>query len=80
MHYSKPDIVFEDFCLCTSIASNCYLRVPDGVQQIGPGGIAAGKFVVFQNETQGCNLLVTSGVWEGYCYHNPTEFNNVFNS
>jgi hypothetical protein len=76
--YSKPDLVFENFSLSTSIAAPCALRVPDGVERVGQGGIAAGMFAVFQNSTQGCNLIVKSGVWDGYCYHNPVEFNNIF--
>ena len=76
--YSKPDIVFESFSLSTSVASNCLIYAPS--QPSGIGAIQAGMFTVFQNSTQGCIVQVTTGVWEGFCYHNPSDFNNLFNS
>lgn len=78
--YSKPGIVFESFSLSTSITSGCIITADQTVEAIGTGGIKAGKLVVFQNDAQGCITKVSSGWLNGFCYHNPVEFNNLFHS
>lgn len=81
--YSKPDIVFEDFSLSTSVASNCSIKAPANAPSVGNGAIqitVAGMmtFNIFVNETQGCNWFEEDGEWDGFCYHNPGEFNMLF--
>lgn len=81
--YSKPDILFENFSLSTSVAANCSIKDQNGATLVGPGAIevlVAGmqKFVIFQNDTQGCSWYEEDGEWNGFCYHNPGEFNMLF--
>lgn len=76
--YSKPNIVFESFSLCTSIAVGCLIVAPG--EKVGTGGVQAGPFVVFQNETQGCVMLIENGYLNGFCYHNPADYNNLYYS
>lgn len=83
--YSKPEIIFEDFTLDDNIASNCESIVGNATKGscavIGTGGIAifdgnVGAVCVF---TPG-DYNQESDKWDGFCYHVPTEYNNLFNS
>ena len=80
--YSKPDIAFESFSLSTSIAGNCEVKTDTkgggecGYPMDGLGML----FVVGMNV---CNVPITdeqSLKYNGFCYHVPTEKNNLFNS
>ena len=79
--YSKPQIMFENFALSTSIAATCEvinstptlnscsyidLRDPTGLQ-------------VFMTGIGGCTRKEDDGEYNGICYHNPSD-NNLFNS
>lgn len=83
-HYKAPEILFEDFALSDSIAGTC-----DGIvgnpskgscAVLGTGGIS-----VFSEGIRGCDfkpedLGGINDEWDGFCYHVPTEYNNLFNS
>ena len=84
--YSKPDIAFESFSLSTSIAGNCEVKT-----DTKSGGECAypmdGLGNVFLTTIHACRGVggtpITdeqSLVFNGFCYHVPTENRNLFNS
>lgn len=78
--YTKPEIVFEDFSLCTSIAAGCerIINNPAAAQC----GLIWGFGVIFVTDVTGCLKKVVDGSPEcdSICYHVPFDTNNVFNS
>lgn len=78
--YTKPDIVFEDFSLSTSIAGACetVLSTPTS----GTCAVQFGRLMVFTDQVSGCAKKVVDGSedYNKLCYHVPTEANNVFTS
>ncbi len=77
--YQKPEIVFEDFSLSTSITAGCEFvngnHGPDACGIVTRGG------VVFTEELTGvCTVVPEDGMYNSFCYHNPTDSNNVFAS
>ena len=82
--YSKPVIVFEDFSLTTSIAGDCERLV--GNPSKGTCGIpGSGGINVFSSTvtgTSGCTIWDSDNddVYDGFCYHVPTEAYTLFNS
>lgn len=82
--YKKPRIVFEDFTLSTNIAGTCESIVGNPSKGtcavIGTGGID-----MFDGMVGACvytpeDMGGTADEWDGFCYHVPTEYNNLFNS
>jgi hypothetical protein len=83
--YSKPIVVFENFSLSTNIAGTCESIVGNPSKGtcavLGTGGIA-----VFTSEMSGICFFTPTDMggeedkWDGFCYHVPTEYNNLFNS
>lgn len=82
--YSKPEIIFEDFTLSENIAGTCEGIVGNPAKGtcavIGTGGIA-----MFNGSVDACDYKPedmggTEDQWDGFCYHVPTEYNNLFNS
>jgi hypothetical protein len=83
--YSKPEIMFEDFSLSTNVAAGCEMKIHNSVEgtcaYFGSGGV-----VVFTDKLTAC--VYTPGEmggtnpdeWDGFCYHVPTDKNNLFNS
>lgn len=79
-NYSKPEIVFEDFSLCTSIAANCeFKNNGPSSNQCGyqPEGL---PYTIFLTGMSGCARKYTDGGYNGICYHVPSEDSNLFNS
>lgn len=76
--YVKPYIVFEDFSMSTNIAGDCELDTPEPSSAQSCGYPIKGS-VVFVEGAQ-CTYKPQGGVYNGYCYHVPTENNNLFNS
>lgn len=83
--YSKPEIMFEDFTLSENIAGNCESIVGNPTKGtcavLGTGGIAifdgnVGAVCVFKPE----DLDGEPDMYDKFCYHVPTEYNNLFNS
>lgn len=85
--YTKPQIYFEDFSPSTNIAADCESIVGNASKGtcavIGTGGIAifdgnvgGGKVCAFTP----ADLEQEADKWDGFCYHVPTEYNNLFNS
>ena len=81
--YTKPDIMFEDFTLNTSIAAGCE-KIIDG--KLGgacgmPWNMGGINTFVFTEGVHGCKVEVIDGsIGDGFCYHNPSDSNNLFNS
>lgn len=78
--YSKPYIVFDSFTLSTSIAGGCERKT--NLQGPDACGVKWGHSIIFTNALYGCKSVVAdnSDKYDGLCYHNPYESNNVFNS
>ncbi len=77
--YSKPEIMFEDFSLSVNVAAGCEEKIHNSAAgtcaYVGSGGI-----IVFTDTMTACVFTPSDGQWDGFCYHVPTEGNNLFNS
>lgn len=82
--YMKPEIMFEDFSLNTSIAANCEGIVNNANKGtcavIGTGDIYMFSGTVSQCDFKPEDMGGEEDKWDGFCYHVPTEYNNLFNS
>ena len=78
--YSKPEIMFEDFTLSTSVAS-CEVPAESMMYECAVEFIP-GVMYLFDGQVSGCTTPVEDGSEEdnGICYHVPTPSNNVFGS
>lgn len=79
--YSKPEIMFEDFTLCTSIASGCEIIIPTPIS--GTCGYAyegGNGDTLFTTNVAGCITKMSDDESNGFCYHIPVQTNNLFNS
>lgn len=75
--YSKPDIIFEDFAMTTSISS-CDVKA--GFYS-GDCGVQLTPFIfVFTEDANGCNAKYKDGEYNSICYHVPYDGNQVFGS
>ena len=82
--YSKPEIVFENFSLTTSIAGNCehiYTFARDICSIPDENGLGMN---IFSTGVAGTTCVIDgspdSKTYDGFCYHIPTETNNLFTS
>lgn len=78
--YTKPEILFEDFSLSTSITAGCDLDTPMPSYEENCGYPMQGGKIVFVDGIQACTYKPQGGVYNGFCYHNPTDQTNLFNS
>ena len=78
--YEKPEIVFENFSLSTSIAAGC--EKTTALQYGGTCGIRWGHSTIFTSDVDQCSTKVIDGdtAYNGLCYHVPNADYNVFNS
>lgn len=76
--YTKPQIIFENFSLSTSIAAGCELETNHFSKGEACGYPTRGG-IVFVEGTQ-CNSYPQDGAYNGFCYHVPHESSNLFNS
>lgn len=82
--YSKPEIMFEDFTMSTSIAVGCEGIVGNPTKGSCAVLTSSGDKIftstvgecVFKPSDMGSN----DDTWDGFCYHVPVEYNNLFNS
>ena len=79
--YTKPQILFEDFALSTSISAGCELETPEPsyFENCGYNVDPRLPDIIFLQGTQ-CNRYPDDGLYNGFCYHNPTDAANLFNS
>ena len=77
--YNKPDVVFESFSLNTSVAANCALEANFSM---GACGFEfTDTMTIFIDYTQGCTTIDTNNKYgDLVCYHNPADWNRLFNS
>lgn len=82
--YEKPQIYIENFSLDTTIAGDCEGKVGNPTRGIcpvkGTGGID-----MFSGTVTACvykpeDMGGKEDEWDGFCYHVPTEYSNLFNS
>ena len=74
--YSKPEIQFEDFSICNSIAANCAMLANSTVETCKVEVDYAGdKMEVFANGI--CDFAYPKDV---VCYHVPGPTYNIFAS
>lgn len=75
--YAKPDILFDSFSMCTSIAS---CEVTAAFQSGGCGVEMAVGITMFTEAVNDCNWKQEDREYDGLCYHVPLEAYNVFGS
>ena len=83
--YVKPDIVFESFMLCTSLASTCDYSAHNAMYQCPyEEEWDGGTIAIFTSNMLDCDYPSSGLNGEVYddriCYHNPSNMSNVFGS
>ncbi len=82
--YTKPQIMFESFTLCTNIAAGCAKGADGHADFHSCGFFFEGVGEIFTADWLGCriNEVVTgvNGDYNGICYDVPIENQNLFNS
>lgn len=78
--YRKPEIMFENFAIATSIASGCGTITK--LMGENACGYQPPRFteVVFTSEISQCTNIEDDGDYNGICYHNPTDGFDLFTS
>ena len=76
--YTKPMVIVEHFSLMTNIAAGCELDTPLPSSEAACGYPTRGG-IVFVEGTE-CTSVPQDGMYNGFCYHNPGDNNNLFNS
>ena len=78
--YTAPKIYFESFTMSTNIAGDCDVMASNPAKYVCSVVNAERQELFFGgNLVSGCSTYVEDG-YEGYCYFNPTETTNLFNS
>lgn len=82
--YVKPEIMFESFTLSTNIARDCEGEPVNNATKGTCGIPGSGGDFLFTDGVSGCTIdwkgLTGVDDYNGLCYHNPTDNNNLFNS
>ncbi|MBO5322836.1 MAG: hypothetical protein J6A88_01880 [Oscillospiraceae bacterium] len=83
--YEKPQILFESFSVSTNIAGDCEGNPVGNPSRGSCPVISSSGDRIFDTAAHGCDYTPTQmggvdDMWDGYCYHVPTEYNNLFNS
>ena len=81
--YTKPEIYFENFTLSTNIASNCDRPFSLQAQFVCaiPDANNLGMGIFDPNRGGGCVIPGDQdAMYDGFCYHVPTENNMLFMS
>lgn len=80
--YLKPEIMFESFTLSENIAGNCELKTNLPSSDAGCGYPTRGGVVFVEQIISACDTPPNNGgdVHDGFCYHNPSDGSNLFNS
>ena len=83
--YEKPVIIIENFTLSTNIAGDC--EKPFNLQAQFVCGIPddfglGADFYIFDTSAGGTCKVDGTGeeMYDGFCYHIPSETNELFNS
>ena len=75
--YSKPEILFEDFSLSTSITAGCEFTEANSTQDVC--GYPTRDGMVFVSDVPGCKFVQPDNN-DTLCYHVPDANHNIFNS
>lgn len=75
--YVKPDIIFDDFTLSTTIAAGCERQTDTPSSNMC--GVEFGGMTLFTSAVLACTTEVDDG-FNDICYHNPSDILNLFNS
>ena len=77
--YSKPQIMFEDFTLCTNIAAGC-AYTEDVVPTMGEPdcGVKVDEWIIFANGV--CQYGFDDGSYNNICYYVPNSSTILFGS
>lgn len=81
--YEKPQIMFEDFTLSTNIAAGCEVKTDtqaNGTCAYTTVDEFLGAVNIFLEGISACTTKAAGGEYNGFCYHNPYDSNNLFNS
>lgn len=82
--YSKPQIVIENFTLSTNVAGDCEQPYTLQAQFICaiPDTSGAGLNLFSTAFSGDCNVdgNGNTATYDGFCYHIPSEKNQLFNS
>ena len=82
--YVKPHIFFDNFSLSEGIGGSCESIVGNATKGncavVGTGDIYMFNDAVYQCEYNPEDMGGKADEWDGFCYHVPTEYNNLFNS
>ena len=77
--YKKPLVLFDNFSLSTNIAAGCGVSTNFGVDQCGYQFTVG--IVIFTQANNGCEKKISPGEnYNGICYHNPSDTNNLYSS
>lgn len=82
--YSKPSILIENFTLSTNIAGNC--EKPYGLHEQFACGVpddnGCGEIIFSLDVGSNCTVegIGDKHIYDGFCYHVPSETNQLFAS
>lgn len=77
--YTKPEIMFEDFSLSTSIAAGCEVGAHHTENACAYENEDFGEFIFTEGLTV-CTTTYPDGAYNGLCYHVPEDTMNIFAS
>lgn len=82
--YEKPMIIIENFSLSTTIAGDCESIVGNPTKGTC-AVLGTGNIPMFSGSIDACDFTPEDmgGVadeWDGFCYHIPMDYKNLFNS
>lgn len=77
--YKKPEIIFEDFSLSTSIALGCEFGAHHA-EYLCAYEDEYLEAVIFTETISACTTKMQDGVYNGLCYHVPSDQTNIFAS
>lgn len=82
--YTAPQILFESFSMSTNIAGDCE-SIIDTQAKGTCAVLSSGNIAIFDGSVSACfftpeGMGQAKDTWDGFCYHVPTEYNNLFNS
>ena len=77
--YVSPEIMYEDFSLSSNIAVGCEFTEINATQDVCAYESDLGS-VFTDSVGAACAFKPQDGIYDGLCYHVPTEASNIFNS
>lgn len=78
--YEAPAIYFDDFSLSTSIAGDCDTIIKNLSKDSCAYMTRTGLAVFTSSLVDVCTTHEDDGEYNGFCYHVPTSYTNLFNS